>query len=182
MSEESTVIESPSPAAESNGKAEALKPKRKPGKGAARGTGKAQKVKGKASQQRLKVVPGKDKPAPRTGKATREKPSKPSRVAKWVELHQVTGQDFRDAATVLKQAADATRLQILTLLSDGEMNVGELCRATGQISQPAVSHHLALLRHSRLAQFRRSGKNSVYSLTDEGRRLADAVRGLIGGG
>jgi len=87
---------------------------------------------------------------------------------------------IRQAAMLLKQVSDPTRLQVLMLLSEQERNVGSLCSDLGNQSQPAVSHHLALLRHGRLIEPRREGKNNVYSLTDEGRTLAETVRSLIG--
>ena len=71
-----------------------------------------------------------------------------------------------------KQVSDPTRLQVLMLLSERERNVTELCSDLGTQSQPAVSHHLALLRHGRLIEPRRSGKHNFYALTDAGRQLA----------
>jgi hypothetical protein len=50
------------------------------------------------------------------------------------------------ASILLKQVSDPTRLQVVLMLSDGEKHVGGLCEQLSQ-SQPAVSHHLALLRH-----------------------------------
>jgi len=35
-------------------------------------------------------------------------------------------------------------------------------------SQPATSHHLALLRHGGIIAPRRQGKNNSYALTDAG--------------
>src|SRR4051794_15116912 len=55
--------------------------------------------------------------------------------------------EVRQAAMLLKQAADPTRLQVLLLLAEQERNVSPLCADLGHQSQPAVSHHLALLRH-----------------------------------
>src|SRR5205814_6818310 len=47
---------------------------------------------------------------------------------------------------VFKLLADESRLRILLTLSrEGEMHVSALCQMLGQ-SQPAVSHHLTLLR------------------------------------
>lgn len=88
-------------------------------------------------------------------------------------------QGFMRAANLLKMTADGTRLQVLTTLLGGEMNVGDLCELM-QMSQPSTSHHLAILRHGGLIQPRRDGKFNRYSLTDEGRRLATMVRGFIG--
>lgn len=82
------------------------------------------------------------------------------------------------ASVLLKQVSDATRLQILLLLSDSEHNVGAICNELGGQSQPAVSHHLAKLRDGRLIEPRREGKNNVYMLTEEGRLLAHTVKSL----
>ncbi|HKI17595.1 MAG TPA: metalloregulator ArsR/SmtB family transcription factor [Isosphaeraceae bacterium] len=81
------------------------------------------------------------------------------------------------AAILLKQVSDPTRLQVVTLLAEGERHAGGLC---GQfnMSQPAVSHHLALLRHGGIVDCRRRGKNNVYSLTDTGYRLSKIVKGM----
>ena len=49
------------------------------------------------------------------------------------------------AAILLKQVSDPTRLQVVTLLSEGERHVGGLCDEFN-MSPPALSHHLALLR------------------------------------
>jgi DNA-binding transcriptional ArsR family regulator len=86
---------------------------------------------------------------------------------------------IRQAADLLKQVSDPTRLQILLLLSDKERNVSELCNELGTQSQPAVSHHLALLRHGRLIEPRRAGKHNYYGLTDGGRTLADVVLAVV---
>jgi DNA-binding transcriptional ArsR family regulator len=86
---------------------------------------------------------------------------------------------FQRAANLLKHVSDPTRLQVVTLLSEGERHVGGLC-AQFNMSQPAVSHHLALLRHGGIVDRRRQGKNNFYSLTDMGDRLAKIVRGLVG--
>jgi ArsR family transcriptional regulator, zinc-responsive transcriptional repressor len=85
----------------------------------------------------------------------------------------------RRAAMIIKQASDGTRLSIMMMLFDGERNVAAICKDLGQQSQPAVSHHLALLRHGRLVEPRRDGKNNIYSLTDEGRLLIKAVQPFI---
>ena len=48
------------------------------------------------------------------------------------------------------------------------------------MSQPAVSHHLALLRHGGLIAPRRQGKNNYYALTEAGTQLMQVVRTMIG--
>lgn len=65
-------------------------------------------------------------------------------------------------ADVFKLLADESRLKILLILAhDGETHVSALCRVLAQ-SQPAVSHHLALLRGSGLVGRRRDGKHNFY--------------------
>src|SRR4051812_6648338 len=81
------------------------------------------------------------------------------------------------AASLLKQVSDPTRLQVITLLSEGERHVGGLCDQF-DVSQPAVSHHLALLRHGGIVDRRRQGKNNFYCLTDTGYRLSEIVKSM----
>jgi DNA-binding transcriptional ArsR family regulator len=87
--------------------------------------------------------------------------------------------EIRRVAELLKQVSDPTRLQVLMLLSEKERNVTELCSDLGTQSQPAVSHHLALLRHGRLIEPRRSGKHNFYALTEAGRELAQVVNTVV---
>jgi DNA-binding transcriptional ArsR family regulator len=83
------------------------------------------------------------------------------------------------AAIILKQVSDATRLRVISLLAEGEKHVGALCAEVNQ-SQPAVSHHLALLRHGGIIAPRRQGKNNFYGLTELGEQLAKIVSALMG--
>src|SRR5271154_906250 len=87
--------------------------------------------------------------------------------------------ETRRVAELLKQVSDPTRLQVLMLLSEKERNVTELCADLGTQSQPAVSHHLALFRHGRLMEPRRSGKHNFYALTEAGRELANVVNSVV---
>src|SRR3954468_11805268 len=88
-------------------------------------------------------------------------------------------QQARRASILLKHVSDPTRLQVILILSEGERHVGALCEQLSQ-SQPAVSHHLALLRHGGVIAPRRAGKNNFYSLTEVGSELSKVVKGLIG--
>jgi len=66
-----------------------------------------------------------------------------------------------------KMLSDPTRLKIMQYLSQNkELHVTALCDLLNQ-SQPAVSHHLALLRSSSLISPRRDGKHNFYSVCDE---------------
>jgi ArsR family transcriptional regulator, arsenate/arsenite/antimonite-responsive transcriptional repressor len=65
---------------------------------------------------------------------------------------------------VFKMLADEHRLKIvLALAQDGELNVTALCSLVRQ-SQPAVSHHLTLMRMIGLVGYRREGKHNFYYL------------------
>jgi len=77
---------------------------------------------------------------------------------------EVSDQVVRDLAQVFKLLSDETRLRILFYLAqNNELHVTDLCTRLGQ-SQPAVSHHLALLRVSGLIESRREGKHNFYSV------------------
>ncbi|SFH61937.1 ArsR family transcriptional regulator [Planctomicrobium piriforme] len=70
----------------------------------------------------------------------------------------------KDLVQVFKLLADETRLKILFFLGrEKELHVSALCERLGQ-SQPAVSHHLALLRVAGLIEPRRDGKHNFYSI------------------
>ena len=72
-----------------------------------------------------------------------------------------------DLLLFFKLFADETRLQILHfLMQQDELNVRTLCEMLGQ-SQPAVSHHLAMLRVAGLIACRREGKHNYYGIISE---------------
>jgi DNA-binding transcriptional ArsR family regulator len=83
------------------------------------------------------------------------------------------------ASILLKTIGDPTRLEVILILAKGEQHIGSLCVRLGQ-SQPAVSHHLALLRHARVIAARQTGSKNVYRLTDAGYALAHVARTLSG--
>ena len=85
----------------------------------------------------------------------------------------------QQAALLLKQVSDPTRLQIILMLAEGEKHVRGIGKTLKQ-RQPATSHHLALLRHGGIIAPRRKGKNNFYGLTEAGEQLASIVKNLIG--
>jgi ArsR family transcriptional regulator len=90
----------------------------------------------------------------RGGKAV---PKRPSSLT-------VSDDTIKRMAKVFKLLADESRMKILLALArDGEMHVSALCALLGQ-SQPAVSHHLTLMRLTGLVSYRRDGKNNFYRL------------------
>lgn len=73
----------------------------------------------------------------------------------------------KDLVKVFKLLSDETRLRILLYLTrTKELHVRALCDILEQ-SQPAVSHHLALLRVSELLESRRDGKHNFYRIMPE---------------
>ncbi len=79
------------------------------------------------------------------------------------QLH-LPNDSIRDMVTVLKLLSDETRLRILFyLMQRKELHVRALCGLLSQ-SQPAVSHHLALLRNATLIAPRRDGKHNYYRI------------------
>ncbi|MBI3535033.1 MAG: helix-turn-helix transcriptional regulator [Deltaproteobacteria bacterium] len=61
---------------------------------------------------------------------------------------------------------DASRVQIIWALSQGELCVGEIAELL-EMSQPTVSHHLRTLRNLKLVKVRKNGRTSSYSLDDK---------------
>ena len=72
---------------------------------------------------------------------------------------------FEELARVFHSLGDKTRLSIMMLLSDGEMNVTTLCNKL-KLPQSSVSHHLSLLRIGGLVNTKRDGKKIFYSHAD----------------
>lgn len=73
-----------------------------------------------------------------------------------------------DLVQLFKLLSDDTRLRILYhLMQTPELHVRALCDLLGE-SQPAVSHHLALLRNASLIARRRQGKHNYYALRTAG--------------
>lgn len=73
---------------------------------------------------------------------------------------------------LFKVLGDETRTRILYLLSLQELCVCDIAEVM-EMSLPAVSHHLRLLKAHRIVKYRREGKQVFYSLDD------DHVVGLI---
>jgi DNA-binding transcriptional ArsR family regulator len=73
---------------------------------------------------------------------------------------------FHLLAETFQALGDSSRIQIVWALSLGEQNVGSLAKLL-EMSQPAVSHHLRMLRNLRLVRVRKVGRTSFYRLDDE---------------
>lgn len=82
--------------------------------------------------------------------------------------------NFQRAAILLNLVSDPTRLQAIAMLSKREYQAGELCDELN-ISQPSLSHHVAMLRHGGIIECRRDGKRYTYAVSDTGYRLSKLV-------
>lgn len=103
------------------------------------------------------------------GVSVKTKPAQPEagEVASPLRCSKETIQELTE---VFKMLADPSRLAILLALAqDGELHVRALCELLGDdngqpCSQPAVSHHLTLMRMARLVAYTRHGKHNYYRL------------------
>ena len=71
------------------------------------------------------------------------------------------------AALALKALGEPRRLQILELLRRGPRSVGEIADQV-EVTQQAVSQHLAVLDRAGLVEARREGTRSVYLVRPAG--------------
>ncbi len=98
----------------------------------------------------------------KTNSALKARPRISRAAPKKIIPIRVSSRTLSGLTRVFKQLADESRLKILLALAqEGEMHVSALCQLLGQ-TQPAVSHHLTLLRMTGLVGFRRAGKHNFY--------------------
>lgn len=69
-------------------------------------------------------------------------------------------------AELFRAFSDASRLRIISALSENEMSVGGLASSV-RLSESATSHQLRGLRQLRLVRARKEGRQVFYSLDDE---------------
>ena len=67
----------------------------------------------------------------------------------------------------LKAIAAPARRRILTLVRDGELSAGEIA-AQFDVTRPAVSQHLNVLKEAGLVSERRNGTRRLYRARPEG--------------
>lgn len=82
--------------------------------------------------------------------------------------------------SAFKALADETRLRLMAVLLEQELNVGELVALFG-MGQSRISRHLKILAEAGLLRSRRDGLWVFYSAASvgQGRALLDAVKGLL---
>lgn len=79
-------------------------------------------------------------------------------------------------AELFRSLSDPNRIRLISVMANGEINVGGLAQKVG-ISESAVSHHLRGLRQMRLVRARKDGRQVYYRLDDD--HIADLYqRGL----
>ncbi len=71
-----------------------------------------------------------------------------------------------DPILFAKAISDETRQKIMKLVCCASLSVGEIVEKL-DVSQPTVSHHLAVLREASLVTAREEGKQTYYSLNQE---------------
>ena len=86
-----------------------------------------------------------------------------------------------DAAQLLKALANEKRLMILCLLIEAERSVNELNEQL-DLSQSALSQHLAVLRADGLVRTRREAQSIVYSIAPgPAERILQTLHAVYGG-
>ena len=82
-------------------------------------------------------------------------------------------------AEICSALADSRRILILYALAEKPRNVSEVAEEIN-ISQPAASRHLHILRERGMVSSQRSGQSVVYELADERTIQAlDLLRGIL---
>lgn len=75
-------------------------------------------------------------------------------------------QTYTEKAEIFKVLSDANRLQIIDMLSCGEMCVCKILEKFN-ITQPTLSHHLKVLSDSGIVTSRKEANWMYYKLNDE---------------
>ena len=73
---------------------------------------------------------------------------------------------FTHLADLFSALSDPTRLRIISVLLEGELNVGDIASQLG-MTESAVSHQLRGLRQLQLVRSRRDGRQVYYALDDD---------------
>ena len=87
--------------------------------------------------------------------------------------------DFKQISRFFTAMGDPIRLQILMLLQEKPLNVGDIAEQF-QISRPAISHHLRILKDASILDSEKSGQEVYYAVNkdfiiNELRMLADKL-------
>lgn len=95
--------------------------------------------------------------------------------------HAFTDGELTTLARAFADLAAMTRVRIILVLAKGESDVTSICAAL-ELSQPIVSHNLAILRMCGFLVRRRAGHRMIYALDrarcPDGPGLRIAVNGI----
>ncbi|MFV0626709.1 MAG: ArsR/SmtB family transcription factor [Alphaproteobacteria bacterium] len=85
---------------------------------------------------------------------------------------------IKSGAKLLKALGNDKRLEIVSLLLDGEKSVNELVEVVG-VSQSSLSQHLAVLRKEKILKTRRVSQTIYYSINcDKTMQILD-IMGIL---
>ena len=91
---------------------------------------------------------------------------------------QVIRRNAQNASALLKALANENRLMILCLLVEGEMTVSEI-NIQMDLSQSALSQHLAVLRKDGLVATRRESQTIYYRIaSQEAGKILETLHGI----
>ena len=78
----------------------------------------------------------------------------------------ISDNDASDLAELFSALSDSSRLKIISVLVEAELNVGAIAELV-ELSESATSHQLRSLRQMHLVRARKEGRQVFYSLSDD---------------
>ena len=82
------------------------------------------------------------------------------------KIDLINDEKVNDISSLFKMFSDSTRVKIILVLANCELNVCEIAHLL-DMTHSAISHQLATLKMTNLVKSRKSGKEVYYSLADE---------------
>jgi len=71
--------------------------------------------------------------------------------------------EFKKNSNILQALGDPVRQEIILIIGGEELNVQEITDLS-DVSRPAISHHLKILKEAGIVKMKKHGKKNVYSL------------------
>ncbi|MGL5616811.1 MAG: ArsR/SmtB family transcription factor [Sarcina sp.] len=84
--------------------------------------------------------------------------------------------DISDVSNILKILSNENRLLIVCLLIEEPLKVSEIHESISNLTQPALSQHLAVLKANRILASKKEGLNIIYYIKDE--KIEKLIRAL----